>query len=164
MQSLKGLRPCLWFNDQAEEAAKFYCGIFKNSKIGQIAYYSDEGREVHGHKAGDVLTVEFEIDGHPFLGLNGGNQFKFSEAVSFSIDARDQEEVDHYAGKLIAGGGEQGPCGWLKDKFGLSWQVVPTVLPEMLNDPDRKKADRVMKAMMQMHKLDVAKLQEAYNG
>ena len=164
MQNLKSLKPCLWFNDQAEEAARFYCGIFRNSRIGHISHYTSEGQEIHGHKEGDVLTVEFEIDGHPFIALNGGDQFKFSEAVSFSIDARDQDEVDYYNGKLVADGGEQGPCGWLKDRFGLSWQVVPTALPEMLNDRDRKKADRVMAAMLQMHKIEIAKLQEAYNG
>ncbi|HEY7979717.1 MAG TPA: VOC family protein [Rhizomicrobium sp.] len=164
MQNLKGLRPCLWFNDQGEEAAKFYCAIFQNSKITRVSHYSDEGHDIHGHKAGDVLTVEFELDGRPFMALNGGSQFKFSEAVSFSIDARDQEEVDYYSSKLIAGGGEQGPCGWLKDKFGLSWQVSPVILQEMLNDADKKKSDRALKVMLQMHKLDVAKLQEAYNG
>ena len=164
MQNLKGLKPCLWFNDKAEDAAKFYCDIFKNSKIGHVSRYSGEGQEIHGRKPGSVMVVEFEIDGHPFQALNGGPLFKFNEAVSFSIEARDQEEVDYYSGKLIAGGGEQGPCGWLKDKFGLSWQVVPVQLPQMLDDADRKRADRAMKAMMQMKKLDIAKLQEAYNG
>lgn len=164
MQNLKGLKPCLWFNDKAEDAAKFYCDIFKNSKIGHVSRYSGEGQEIHGRKPGSVMVVEFEIDGHPFQALNGGPLFKFNEAVSFSIEARDQEEVDYYSGKLIAGGGEQGPCGWLKDKFGLSWQVVPVQLPKMLDDADRKRADRAMKAMMQMKKLDIAKLQEAYNG
>jgi predicted 3-demethylubiquinone-9 3-methyltransferase (glyoxalase superfamily) len=164
MQNLKGLQPCLWFNDQAEDAAKFYCGIFPNSKVTRVSHYTSEGQDVHGHKEGDVLTVEFELDGRPFMGLNGGPQFKFSEAVSFSIDARDQQEVDYYSSKLIADGGEQGPCGWLKDKFGLSWQVSPVILQEMLNDRDSAKARRVMKAMLQMHKIDVAKLQEAYNG
>jgi len=164
MQNLKGLQPCLWFNDQAEEAAKLYCGIFPNSKIGRFSYYTTEGQDIHGHKEGDVMAVEFELDGRPFMGLNGGPMFKFTEAVSFSIDARDQEEVDYYTSKLIADGGEQGPCGWLKDKFGLSWQVVPVVLQEMLHDADKKKANRVMNVMLQMHKLDIAKLQEAYNG
>lgn len=164
MQNLKGLKPCLWFNDKAEDAAKFYCDIFKNSKIGHVSRYSGEGQEIHGRKPGSVMVVEFEIDGHPFQALNGGPLFKFNEAVSFSIEARDQEEVDYYSGKLIAGGGEQGPCGWLKDKFGLSWQIVPVQLPKMLDDADRKRADRAMKAMMQMKKLDIAKLQEAYNG
>jgi predicted 3-demethylubiquinone-9 3-methyltransferase (glyoxalase superfamily) len=164
MQNLKGLQPCLWFNDNAEEAARFYCAIFPNSKIGRVSHYTSEGQDIHGHKEGDVMAVEFELDGRHFMGLNGGPMFKFSEAVSFSIDARDQEEVDYYTGKLIAGGGEQGPCGWLKDKFGLSWQVVPVALQEMLHDRDKAKARRVMKAMLQMHKLDVAKLQEAYNG
>lgn len=164
MQNLKGLQPCLWFDDQAEDAAKLYCSIFPNSKIGRYSYYTSEGQDIHGHKEGDVLTVEFELDGRPFMGLNGGPQFTFSEAVSFSIDARDQEEVDYYATKLTADGGEQGPCGWVKDKFGLSWQVSPVVLSDMLNDRDRTKANRVMNAMLQMHKIDIAKLQEACHG
>src|SRR5690242_16591414 len=164
MQNLKSLKPCLWFDSEAEDAAKFYCAIFKNSKIGHISRYSGEGQEIHGRKPGSVMVVEFEIDGHPFQALNGGPLFKFNEAISFSIQARDQAEVDYYSEKLIAGGGEQGPCGWLKDKFGLSWQVVPEQLPKMLDDADRNRADRAMKAMMQMKKLDIAELQEAYNG
>jgi predicted 3-demethylubiquinone-9 3-methyltransferase (glyoxalase superfamily) len=164
MQNLKGLQPCLWFNDQAEEAARFYCAVFPNSKITRVSHYTSAGQDIHGHKEGDVLTVEFELDGRRFMGLNGGPQFTFSEAVSFSIDARDQEEVDYYATKLTADGGEQGPCGWVKDKFGLSWQVSPVVLSDMLNDRDRTKANRVMNAMLQMHKIDIAKLQEACHG
>ncbi len=164
MQHLKGLRPFLWFDHQAEEAAEFYCGIFPSSKITQITHYGNEGQEAHGRKPGSVMTVLFELDGRPFTALNGGPHYKFTEAVSFMIDCRDQQEVDYYTGKLTAGGGEQGPCGWLKDKYGLSWQITPGVLLEMLNDSDRKKADRVLRAMLQMHKIDVAKLQEAYNG
>jgi len=164
VQNLKSLKPCLWFDNDAEDAAKFYCAIFKNSKIGRIARFGREGQEIHGREPGSVMAVEFEIDGHPFQALNGGPMFKFSEAISFSVEARDQAEVDYYAEKLTAGGGEQGPCGWLKDKFGLSWQVVPEQLAKMLDDPDRTRADRTMKAMLQMKKLDIAKLQEAYNG
>ncbi|HSM95138.1 MAG TPA: VOC family protein [Rhizomicrobium sp.] len=164
MQNLMSLKPCLWYDSDAEDAAKFYCAIFKNSKIGRISHYSSEGQEIHGRKPGSVMAVEFEIDGHSFQALNGGPMFKFSEAISFSIEARDQAEVDYYSEKLTAAGGEQGPCGWLKDKFGLSWQIVPQRLPEMLAGPDRKRADRAMKAMLQMKKLDIAKLEEAYNG
>jgi predicted 3-demethylubiquinone-9 3-methyltransferase (glyoxalase superfamily) len=164
MQNLKALRPCLWFDNQAEEAARFYCAIFKNSKIKGDSHYGNEGQEIHGRKPGSVMVVEFEIDGHPFIALNGGPMYKFTEAISLSLDCRDQEEVDYYSSRLTAGGGAQDRCGWVKDKFGLSWQVVPVQLPAMLGDPDRKRADRVMKAMLQMHKLDIAKLQEAYNG
>ncbi|HEY2034300.1 MAG TPA: VOC family protein [Rhizomicrobium sp.] len=164
MQNLKSLKPCLWFDSEAEDAAKFYCAIFKDSKITRTSRYSGEGQEIHGGKPGSVMVVEFEVDGHPFQALNGGPLFKFSEAISFSIECRDQAEVDYYSERLIADGGEQGPCGWLKDKFGLSWQVVPEQLPKMLADSDRTRSDRTMKAMLQMKKLDIAKLQEAYNG
>lgn len=163
MQNLKGFAPCLWFDSQAEDAARFYCAIFPNSKIIYVSRYGNEGQDIHGRKPGSVATVEFELSGHKIIALNGGPLFKFNEAISLSLDARDQKEVDYYSSKLTADGGEQGPCGWLKDKYGLSWQVVPSVLPEMLKDADRKRSDRVMKAMLQMHKLDVAKLQEAYN-
>ena len=164
MQPLKGFAPCLWFDSQAQDAAEFYCAIFPNSKITPPSHYGNEGQEIHGRKAGSVATVTFELSGHKIIALNGGPMFKFNEAVSLSIDARDQAEVDYYTSRLIADGGKQSNCGWLKDKFGLSWQVVPSVLPQMLSDPDKKRADRVMKAMLQMHKIDIAKLEEAYHG
>jgi predicted 3-demethylubiquinone-9 3-methyltransferase (glyoxalase superfamily) len=157
------IMPCLWFDNEAEEAAKFYVSVFKNSKLGAISRYGKEGFETHGRKAGTVMTAEFEIDGLKFLGLNGGPQFKFSEAISFQIMCKYQEEVDYYWSKLTAGG-QEGPCGWLKDKFGLSWQVVPTVLLDMIKDPDTAKSQRVMKAFMQMKKFNIAELKRAYEG
>ena len=157
------ITPCLWFDHDAEEAAKFYVSVFKNSKLGAISRYGKEGFEVHGRKAGTVMTAEFEIEGMKFLGLNGGPQFKFSEAISFQIMCKDQAEVDYFWSKLTAGG-EEGPCGWLKDKFSLSWQVVPTVLMDMLKDPDTAKSQRVMKALMQMKKFNIAELKRAYEG
>jgi predicted 3-demethylubiquinone-9 3-methyltransferase (glyoxalase superfamily) len=157
--------PCLWFETQAEEAARFYTGIFKNSKIGTISRYSEAGREVHGRAAGTVMTVEFELNGQKFTALNGGPHFKFNEAISFQIMCKDQQEVDHYWNKLSQGGDPSAQqCGWLKDKFGLSWQVIPTPLLEMLTDPDREKADRTMEAMLQMKKLDIAELERAHDG
>jgi predicted 3-demethylubiquinone-9 3-methyltransferase (glyoxalase superfamily) len=165
MATTRPITPCLWFDTEAEEAARFYTSVFKNSKIGTISRYSEAGREVHGRPAGSVLTVEFELNGQPFTALNGGPQFKFNEAVSFQIMCRDQEEVDHYWNKLSEGGDPQAQqCGWLKDKFGLSWQVVPEVLLDMLTDSDREKSDRAMEAMLQMKKLDIAALQEAFYG
>jgi predicted 3-demethylubiquinone-9 3-methyltransferase (glyoxalase superfamily) len=159
------LTPCLWFDTQGEEAARFYTSIFKNSRIGTITRYSEVGREIHGGTPGKVMTVEFELNGQPFTALNGGPHFKFNEAVSFQIMCKDQEELDHYWNKLNEGGDPQAQqCGWLKDKFGLSWQVVPTVLLEMITDPDREKADRAMEAMMQMKKLDIAALERAFEG
>jgi predicted 3-demethylubiquinone-9 3-methyltransferase (glyoxalase superfamily) len=156
--------PCLWYDDQAAEAAKFYVSVFKNSKIGRTSYYSDEGKEIHGHDASKVLTVEFELDGQKFLGLNGGPMFKFTEAVSFQIFCEDQKEIDYYWEKLRDGGGQESQCGWLKDRFGLSWQVVWRKLPDMLLDKDRSKVDRVFKAFMPMKKFDVATLEKAYAG
>src|SRR5690349_5618230 len=153
--------PFLWFNDQAEEAAKLYTSIFKNSKIGKITRYGKEGREVHGRQAGSVMTVEFELDGQKIIALNGGPQFKFTEAVSFSVDCKSQQEVDTYWAKLTEGG-EESMCGWLRDKFGLSWQINPTVLGEMLADKDPKKAGRVMAAMLKMKKIDIETLKKAY--
>jgi predicted 3-demethylubiquinone-9 3-methyltransferase (glyoxalase superfamily) len=153
--------PCLWFDTEAEEAAQFYVSIFKNSKLGAISRYSKEGHEVHGREPGSVMTVEFELDGQKFLGLNGGPIFKFTEAISFQIMCESQDEIDHFWSKLTAGGQEV-ECGWLKDKYGLSWQVVPTALFEMLMDPDRRKADRVTKAFLQMKKFDIAALRRAY--
>jgi predicted 3-demethylubiquinone-9 3-methyltransferase (glyoxalase superfamily) len=157
--------PCLWFDSQAEEAARYYTGIFKNSRMGKISRYTEAGREVHGRPAGSVLTVEFELNGQPFTALNGGPQFKFTEAVSFQIMCRTQDEIDYYWGRLTQGGDPSAQaCGWLKDKFGLSWQVVPTQMAELISDPDREKASRVMEALLQMKKLDIAALQRAHEG
>jgi predicted 3-demethylubiquinone-9 3-methyltransferase (glyoxalase superfamily) len=152
------ITPCLWFDTQAEEAAKFYASVFKDSKVGKISRYGKEGFEVHGKQAGTVMTVEFEIAGHKFLALNGGPQFKFNEAVSFQVHCETQEEIDYFWSKL-AEGGQEGPCGWLKDKFGLSWQVIPTALPQLLTDENS--AQRVMKSMLQMRKIDLAALKRA---
>jgi predicted 3-demethylubiquinone-9 3-methyltransferase (glyoxalase superfamily) len=157
------ITPCLWFDNEAEEAAKFYVSVFKNSKLGSISRYGKEGFEIHGRKAGTVMTAEWEIEGQKFVGLNGGPQFKFSEAISFQIMCEDQKEIDYFWSKLTAGG-QEGPCGWLKDKFGLSWQVVPKVLIDMLKDPDAVKSQRVTKAFLQMKKFDIAALKRAYEG
>jgi predicted 3-demethylubiquinone-9 3-methyltransferase (glyoxalase superfamily) len=165
MAAVNPITPCLWFDNQAEEAALYYTGIFKNSKIGAISRYGEAGKEVHGQKPGSVMTVEFELNGQPFTALNGGPIFKFNEAISFQIMCKTQEEVDHYWNKLTAGGDpESQQCGWVKDKYGLSWQVVPTVLAEMMSDPDKEKSGRVMEAMLRMKKLDIAALQQAYEG
>jgi predicted 3-demethylubiquinone-9 3-methyltransferase (glyoxalase superfamily) len=165
MADTQKIAPCLWFDSQAEEAARYYAGIFKNSKIGSISRYTEAGKEVHHRPAGSVMTVEFELNGQPFTALNGGPAFKFNEAVSFQIMCRNQEEVDHYWDKLGAGGPKEAQqCGWVKDKYGLSWQVVPTALVEMMKDPDKEKAGRVMEAMLQMKKLDIAELERAYEG
>ena len=154
----QSITPCLWFDTQAEEAAKFYASVFKDSKVGKTSCYGKEGFEVHGKQAGTVMTVEFEIAGHKFLALNGGPQFKFNEAVSFQVHCETQEEIDYFWSKL-AEGGQEGPCGWLKDKFGLSWQVIPTALPQLLTDENS--AQRVMKSMLQMRKIDLAALKRA---
>ena len=165
MATTKRIQPCLWFDNQAEEAAKYYTGIFKNSKIGEITRYGEAGRETHKRPPGSVLTVAFELEGQPFTALNGGPVFKFNEAVSFQIMCKDQKEVDYYWEKLTVGGDPSAQvCGWLKDKFGLSWQVVPTVLPAMVGDPNSEKSQRAMAAMMEMKKLDIAALERAYNG
>jgi predicted 3-demethylubiquinone-9 3-methyltransferase (glyoxalase superfamily) len=156
----KKITPCLWFDTQAEEAAKFYASVFKNSKIGKISRYGKEGFEVHGKQAGTVMTVEFEIEGQEFLALNGGPHFKFNEAVSFQVPCETQEEIDYFWSTL-AKDGEEGRCGWLKDKFGLSWQVFPRALPEMLMDGNSETAQRVMRSMLQMRKIDIAALKRA---
>ena len=156
----KKITPCLWFDTQAEEAAKFYASVFKNSKIGKISRYGKEGFEVHGKKAGTVMTVEFELEGQKFLALNGGPHFKFNEAVSFQVPCETQEEIDYFCSPL-AKDGEEGRCGWLKDKFGLSWQVFPRALPEMLTDGNSETAQRVMRSMLQMRKIDLAALRRA---
>ena len=159
------LIPCLWFDTQAEEAARFYTGIFKNSSIVAITHYGEAGREAHRMPAGTVMTVEFELNGQSFTALNGGPHFKFNEAISFQIMCKTQEEVDYYWNKLSLGGDPNAQqCGWLKDKFGLSWQVVPTAMVEMLNDPDKEKSGRAMEAMLKMKKLDIAELKRAFEG
>lgn len=152
------ITPCLWFDNQAEEAANFYVSIFKNSKIESISHYGKEGFEIHGQKEGTVLTVAFQINGQPFTALNGGPVFKFTEAVSFQVFCETQAEIDDYWNKLTQGGQEV-QCGWLKDKFGLSWQIIPTILPKLLSDPSR--AGRVMKAYLKMKKFDIEKLMQA---
>jgi predicted 3-demethylubiquinone-9 3-methyltransferase (glyoxalase superfamily) len=158
---MQKINPFLWFDSQGEEAAKFYTSVFKSSKIGKITHYPEEAAKKIGREPRSVMTVEFTLDGVEFVALNGGPQFKFTEAVSFNVNCETQTEIDYFWEKLSAGGGEPGPCGWLKDKFGLSWQVSPPVLGEMLADKDKAKAERVMSAMMEMDKIDIAKLKEA---
>lgn len=160
---MRKITPFLWFDDKAEEAAKFYTSIFKNSKIGDIARYDEEAAKPTGRPPGSVMVVEFQLDGQDFVALNGGPLFKFTEAISFVVNCDTQEEVDYFWEKLSAGG-EESRCGWLKDKFGLSWQVTPTVLIDMLHDTDSAKAERVMKTMLQMQKIDIEKLKAAYRG
>ena len=150
------ITPCLWFDTEGEDAAKFYTSVFPNSKILDIARYGSAGPRPEG----TVMTVSFELDGQKFLALNGGPEFKFNEAISFQVSCETQEEVDDYWNKL-SDGGEEGPCGWLKDKFGLSWQIVPTALAELLGDPDKEKSQRVMAAMLQMKKIDIGELERA---
>jgi predicted 3-demethylubiquinone-9 3-methyltransferase (glyoxalase superfamily) len=158
---MQKITPCLWFDDKAEEAATFYTSIFKNSKIVKIARYGEAGAEVSGRPKGTVMTVTFHLEEQEFMALNGGPQFKFTEAISFVVNCQTQEEVDEYWEKL-SDRGQEVQCGWLKDKYGLLWQIVPTILEEMLNDPDPKKAERVMKAMLQMKKIDIKGLKRAY--
>ncbi|GAB2727458.1 VOC family protein [Streptomyces bullii] len=155
-----GFTTCLWFDGQAEEAAHHYVSIFKNSRIGRTVRYTEAGPG----PAGTVVTVEFVANGQRFVALNGGPEFKFTEAISFQIECDDQEEVDYYWTKLTEGGGEPGPCGWLKDKYGVSWQVVPKRLIEMVSDTDQDKAARATEAMLSMGRLDIAELERAYAG
>src|SRR6266508_3293536 len=159
---MQKITPFLWFDDQAEEAAKFYTTLFKNSKISRIFRYNEEAAEKTGRPVGSVLTIEFEIEGQKFVALNGGPLFKFNESISFVINCETQEEVDYFWGKLTADGGKESACGWLEDKFGVSWQVTPTVLIDMLHDEDSEKSERVTKAMLQMKKIDIKTLKEAY--
>lgn len=162
---MPNITPFLWFDDQAEDAAAFYTSIFPNSGITGTWRYGEAGREVHGREPGSVMTIAFELDGQPFTALNGGPVFEFSQAISLVIHCESQEEVDHYWHRLSEGGDESAQqCGWLKDRFGLSWQVVPKVLPELLGDPDPAKAGRVMTALMGMKKLDIADLERARAG
>ena len=153
---MQKLTPCLWFDTEGEEAATFYTSVFPNSRIVDVARYGSAGPRPEG----TVMTVSFELDGQKFLALNGGAQFEFSEAISFQVSCKNQDEVDHYWSKLSEGG-EEGPCGWLKDKFGLSWQIVPTALPELLGDADKEKAQRVMAAMLEMKKIQIDELERA---
>jgi predicted 3-demethylubiquinone-9 3-methyltransferase (glyoxalase superfamily) len=157
------ITPFLWFDGQAEEAVKFYTSIFENSKIGSATRYDEEGSRAAGRPKGSVMTVPFQLEGQDFVALNGGPVFKFTEAISFVVNCETQKEVDHFWEKLSAGG-EEVQCGWLKDKFGLSWQVVPTILTELLQDKDPQKAKRVMAAMLKMKKIDIAELRRAYEA
>ncbi|MRG47167.1 VOC family protein [Chitinophaga sp. SYP-B3965] len=153
----------LWFNKEAEEAVNYYLSIFKDGKIGRKTYYTAEGFEFHGMAEGTVLTMEFILEGQEFVALNGGPHFKFNEAISFIVNCKDQKEVDYYWEKLGEGGDEKAQmCGWLKDKFGVSWQIVPTVLTDMMQDPDATKVAKVTKAVFQMKKLDIAELEKAF--
>jgi predicted 3-demethylubiquinone-9 3-methyltransferase (glyoxalase superfamily) len=165
MTQVQKITPFLWFDNQAEEAVAFYTGIFKNSRIGSVLRYGDAGKEQPHRPAGSVMTVEFELDGQKFAALNGGPVFTFNEAMSLVINCETQDEVDHFWEKLSAGGDPKAQqCGWLKDKFGVSWQVVPTVMIDMLKDPDADKSQRVMQAMLQMKKIDIAALKRAYDA
>jgi predicted 3-demethylubiquinone-9 3-methyltransferase (glyoxalase superfamily) len=162
--AIKGITSCLWYDKEAEQAAELYCSIFKNSKIGKVTRYGKEGFEIHGQPEGKVMTVDFELEGNKFVALNGGPIFKFNESVSFQIHCETQDEIDYYWSKLTADGGRESQCGWLKDKFGLSWQVTPVALIEMLTGSDAAGAQRVTKAFLQMKKFDIAALKRAYAG
>lgn len=160
---MQKISPFLWFDNQAEEAVNFYVSIFKNSKVGDITRYDEEAAKASGRPEGSIMTIDFQLEGQDFIALNGGPQFRFTEAISFSVDCKTQEEVDELWEKLSEGG-EEGPCGWLKDKYGLSWQIAPTILTDMLKDKDAEKAKRVMHAMLQMKKIDIETLKRAYEG
>lgn len=161
---MQKITPFLWFNDNAEAAVKFYKSVFKKSKIGNVARYDEAGEKAAGRPAGSVMTIEFQIEGQEFIALNGGPHFKFNEAVSFVVNCKTQAEVDYYWKKLSAGGGQEVQCGWLRDKFGVSWQIVPTVLSELMKTGDAAKSRRVMEAMLKMVKLDIKKLKAAAEG
>jgi predicted 3-demethylubiquinone-9 3-methyltransferase (glyoxalase superfamily) len=159
------ITPCLWFDSEAEEATAFYTSVFKNSRIGRITRYGAEGHEIHGRPAGSVMTVEFEVDGQAFTALNGGPVFKFNEAISFQVRCRTQDEVDYYWERLSAGGPEEAQqCGWLKDRYGVSWQIVPDAVGEWLGDPDSERSQRAMKALLGMKKIDIEAIRQAYEG
>lgn len=156
------IAPCLWFDHQAEEAAKFYVSVFRNSKIVSVTRYSKAGHEIHRRPAGSVMTVSFELDGQPFTALNNGPVFTFNEAISLQVNCETQEEVDYYWDQLSKGGDPRAQqCGWLKDQYGLSWQIVPTVLPELLKDHEFPKAQQAMEAMLRMKKIDIRELEQA---
>ena len=162
---MQKITTCLWFDSNAEEAVAFYTTVFKNSKIKETTHYVEAGQEIHGKPAGSVLTVAFELEGREFLALNGGPLFKFTEAISLVVHCETQEEIDYYWERLRQGGDERAQqCGWLKDKYGVSWQVVPTALQKMITDPDPAKVQRVMQALFPMKKLDAAALKRAYVG
>lgn len=159
------IAPCLWFDDQAEEAAAFYVSVFKNSKVVSVSRYGKAGQDIHKRPVGSVMTVAFELDGQAFTALNGGPVFRFNEAVSLQVNCSNQDEVDYYWDKLSKGGDPKAQqCGWLKDQYGLSWQIVPTVLPEMLKDHESPKAQRAMAAMLRMKKIDIRELERAAAG
>jgi predicted 3-demethylubiquinone-9 3-methyltransferase (glyoxalase superfamily) len=165
MAGVQKICPCLWFDDEAEEAAAFYMGIFPDSRIIAVSRYPDAGGEVHGKAAGSVMLVTFELAGQSFTALNGGPQFRFNESISFQVACATQDEVDYYWDKLGAGGDEKArQCGWLKDKYGVSWQIVPSILGEMISSGDTERAKRVMSALLQMKKLVIADLERAYSG
>ena len=153
---MQKITPCLWFDTEAEEAASFYTSVFPNSNIGEVSRFGSAGPRPEG----TVMTVSFELEGQEFVALNGGPEFNFNEAISFQVSCADQEEVDRFWSTLSEGG-EEGPCGWLKDRFGVSWQIIPKVLPELLGDPDQEKSQRVMKAMLEMKKIEIADLERA---
>jgi predicted 3-demethylubiquinone-9 3-methyltransferase (glyoxalase superfamily) len=161
---MQKITPFLWFDNQAEQAVNFYVSLFRNSKVGKITRYSEASAQAAGRPKGSVMTAEFQLEGQNFVALNGGPHFKFTEAISFVVNCETQEEVDYFWEKLIADGGQESQCAWLKDKYGLSWQIVPRVMVEMLQDKDAQKAKRVMEAMLQMKKIDIATLQRAYDG
>jgi predicted 3-demethylubiquinone-9 3-methyltransferase (glyoxalase superfamily) len=158
---MQKITPFLWFDDNAEEAANFYVSVFRNSKIGSVARYGEAGAEVSGRPKGTVMTVAFELDGQEFIALNGGPQFQFTEAISFAVNCETQKEIDDLWEKL-SDGGEKVECGWLKDRYGVSWQIVPAVLGEMMTDPDPARSQRVMQALLKMKKIDLAELKKAY--
>jgi predicted 3-demethylubiquinone-9 3-methyltransferase (glyoxalase superfamily) len=161
---MQKITPFLWFDNQAEEAVQFYTSVFKNSKVGKILRYDEAAAKAAGGAVGSVLTIEFEIEGQKFTALNGGPDFKFNESISFVVNCDTQKELDYFWEKLTADGGQESQCGWLKDKFGLSWQITPTVLIEMLHDKDSEKSGRVFKAMLQMQKIDIKTVEKAYAG
>ncbi len=165
MASLRPITPCLWFDSQAEEAASLYTAIFPRSRITKVMRYNEVGTDIHGQAAGKVMTVSFELNGQPFTALNGGPHFRFNEAISLQVLCETQAEVDYYWDKLSAGGDPNAQqCGWLKDRFGLSWQVTPTALMDMFGDPDAARAKRATEAMFRMKKFDIAELERAFRG
>jgi predicted 3-demethylubiquinone-9 3-methyltransferase (glyoxalase superfamily) len=165
MPAISNLVPCLWFDRGAEEAAKFYTGVFDNSRITEVTRYGRQGHEIHGREPGSVMVVAFELDGHPFTALNGGPAFRFNESVSFQVMCETQQEVDYFWGRLGEGGDPQAQhCGWLKDRFGLSWQIIPRRVLELIRDPDSVKAQRATRALLSMKKLDLPELERAYRG
>lgn len=164
-KKIQKITPNFWFNSNAEEAVNYYVSVFKEAEIGRTTYYTNEGKEIHGMEKGTVMTIEFLLEGQPYIALNGGAQFQFNESISFIINCESQEEVDYYWERLTDGGDEAAQvCGWLKDKFGVSWQVVPIELDEMLASGTPEQAGSVIKALLQMKKLDIAELRRAYKG